>query len=102
MTVNFGMSFQVLEGALDGLQQPRQPSLARAQGLPVVFQGGHQLEVGPVDGLPDLLQAQAQLAQKENLLEPQDRRAVVLAIAVGRVPSRPEQADLVVVVQRAR
>src|SRR5262249_50253727 len=58
-------------------------------------------EAGPVQAVPDLVQGKAELPQRDHLLQAGDVAGRVEAMARLRVQRRLEQADRVVVMERA-
>jgi hypothetical protein len=78
--------------------QALQALLAGEQGPAVLLQGILQIIPRLVQPGLDLIQAQPQLAQEQDLLQAQQVTLPVQAVAVVRVPRRREQANLVIVV----
>src|SRR5690606_40154897 len=91
---------QVLDRTLHRLHEAFQARLALTQGPPVLLQRVQQVEIGPVQHGANLVQAHAQLSQKQDLLQAEQRRLVVPPVAVGRLSWRAQQADRVIVMQR--
>lgn len=93
-------SFELSDGVIDGGRQCVEPFAFVGQLLGVPFERVHGLQAAGQD-LVDRLQAQAEAAQQQDLLEPQQFGLAVAADAAVADRGRGQQADRVVVPQRA-
>ena len=93
-------SFHVVDGSVDGLEQPPRPGEILFERLPMRPEGGQPLKVGPAEDALDLLQLEAQLPVEQDLLKGQELGLLVEAVAIRTDLGGLQQVDLVVEVQR--
>src|SRR5690606_21457103 len=83
-----------------GFKEARQRLDPGLQALAMCVLGRDRIEGWIIENVANLLQRHAELAVEQDLLQPQQLRLAVDAVTAGRARLRPEQADLIVVMQR--
>src|SRR5882757_649676 len=101
LVVHVRLSFECGEGRIERAHELSvTPDLLR-QSLTMAAKGSDTVELGSIQHLADLLQRKPEFPVKEDLLQAQELVATVIAVPIPTDVSRLQEADLVVVVQRA-
>jgi hypothetical protein len=91
---------QLVDGARHGPGEHAEPVPFLQQPLMVRAKGLHRVQLA-VEDPGDAGEAQAELAQQQDLLEPQQLGLLVVAVTIGADMRRWQQADVVVMPQGA-
>src|SRR5688572_25849873 len=78
-----------------------QPAQLRFERGALLLQRRERIEVGPIEHRLDGLEREIQLTVKQDALQTQRAALVVVAVAIRADDRRDEQADVIVVMERA-